>query len=185
MCRTEPRTALAALNAISGYAQLLEQDSSLQIKPRDQVRVSGAAPNHLSGLIDGILDISKIEAGRLICPVTKSAERIPRSARRHVPACRPPPRGSISSSSGRRCFPVVVYADEKRLRQILINLISNAIKFTQMGSVHFIVHYRSPVAEFESAIPAGHPAQRHRAHLRAVRARRIGISQPQTARASD
>ena len=43
----------------------------------------------------------------------------------------------------------MVYADEKRLRQILINLLSNAIKFTQAGSVQFVVHYRSPVAEFE------------------------------------
>src|SRR5258708_3149502 len=53
------------LNAISGYAQLLEQDSSLQTKPRDQVRVVRRSADHLSGLIDGILDISKIEAGRL------------------------------------------------------------------------------------------------------------------------
>ena len=53
------------LNAISGYAQLLEQDSSLHAKPRDQVRVVRRSADHLSGLIDGILDISKIEAGRL------------------------------------------------------------------------------------------------------------------------
>src|SRR6202012_1500970 len=53
------------LNAISGYAQLLEQDSSLLAKPRDQVRVVRRSADHLSGLIDGILDISKIEAGRL------------------------------------------------------------------------------------------------------------------------
>ncbi|MBJ7402351.1 MAG: response regulator, partial [Bradyrhizobium sp.] len=46
-------------------------------------------------------------------------------------------------------LPRVVYADEKRLRQVLINLLSNAIKFTQSGSVQFVVHYRSPVAEFE------------------------------------
>ncbi|MDE1937361.1 ATP-binding protein, partial [Bradyrhizobium sp.] len=46
-------------------------------------------------------------------------------------------------------LPSVVYADEKRLRQILINLLSNAIKFTQSGGVELVVHYRSPVAEFE------------------------------------
>ncbi|GAA0007710.1 hypothetical protein BRDID11002_77160 [Bradyrhizobium diazoefficiens] len=53
------------LNAISGYAQLLEQDTTLNTKPRDQVRVVRRSADHLSGLIDGILDISKIEAGRL------------------------------------------------------------------------------------------------------------------------
>src|SRR5580658_10479285 len=53
------------LNAISGYAQLLEQDLTLQPKPKDQVRVVRRSADHLSGLIDGILDISKIEAGRL------------------------------------------------------------------------------------------------------------------------
>jgi len=43
----------------------------------------------------------------------------------------------------------VVYADEKRLRADLINLIIECIKFTQSGSVQFVVQYRSPVAEFE------------------------------------
>jgi hypothetical protein len=53
------------LNAISGYAQLLEQDLGLPPKSRDQVRQVRRSAEHLSGLIDGLLDISKIEAGRL------------------------------------------------------------------------------------------------------------------------
>ena len=70
-------------------------------------------------------------------------------------------------------LPVVVYADEKRLRQVLINLLSNAIKFTQTGSVQFVVHYRSPVAEFEVIDTGpGIQAERSRTHLCAVRARR-------------
>ena len=74
------------LNAIFGYAQLLEQDASLPPKPRDQVRVVRRSAEHLSGLIDGMLDISKIEAGGFICRATKfGCTRIPRSARRHVP----------------------------------------------------------------------------------------------------
>jgi signal transduction histidine kinase len=91
------------LNAISGYAQLLEQDTSLATKPRDQVRVVRRSADHLSGLIDGILDISKIEAGRLYLsrdevrlgefPISLSA----------CSACRPPPRESSSSSNARRC----------------------------------------------------------------------------------
>ena len=70
-------------------------------------------------------------------------------------------------------LPLVVYADEKRLRQVLINLLSNAMKFTQTGSVQFVVHYRSPVAEFEIIDTGpGIQAERPRTHLCAVRARR-------------
>src|SRR5947209_18081714 len=137
------------LNAISGYAQLLEQDSSLNTKPRDQVRVVRRSADHLSGLIDGILDISKIEAGRLY--LSRDEVRLTEFLDQLV--------GMFRRSEERRgvdfvfrrpaVLPVVVYADEKRLRQVLINLLSNAIKFTQTGSVQFVVHYRSPVAEFE------------------------------------
>jgi len=75
----------------------------------------------------------------------------------------------------------VVYADEKRLRQILINLLSNAIKFTQTGSVHFVVHYRSPVAEFEvtdtgPGIQSGDLERIFAPFERGA----LGVSQPQT-----
>jgi hypothetical protein len=59
------------LKPISGYAQLLEQDSGLATKPRDQVRVVRRSADHLSGLIDGILDISKIEPAGFICRATR------------------------------------------------------------------------------------------------------------------
>jgi signal transduction histidine kinase/purine-cytosine permease-like protein/ActR/RegA family two-component response regulator len=137
------------LNAISGYAQLLEQDSSLQSKPRDQVRVVRRSADHLSGLIDGILDISKIEAGRLY--LSRDEVRLHDFLDQLVGMFRLQAAAKgIDFVFKRPAFlPVAVFADEKRLRQILINLLSNAIKFTQVGSVHFIVHYRSPVAEFE------------------------------------
>jgi signal transduction histidine kinase/CheY-like chemotaxis protein/purine-cytosine permease-like protein len=137
------------LNAISGYAQLLEQDSSLQAKPRDQVRVVRRSADHLSGLIDGILDISKIEAGRLY--LSRDEVRLSEFLDQLVGMFRLQAAAKGIDFIFKRppVLPVVVYADEKRLRQILINLLSNAIKFTQTGSVQFVVHYRSPVAEFE------------------------------------
>jgi CheY-like chemotaxis protein len=78
-------------------------------------------------------------------------------------------------------LPFVVYADEKRLRQILINLLSNAIKFTQTGSVRFIIHYRSPVAEFEvtDTGPGIRAADLERIFAPFERGA-LGISQPQT-----
>jgi signal transduction histidine kinase/CheY-like chemotaxis protein len=137
------------LNSISGYAQLLEQDSNLQVKPRDQVRVIRRSADHLSGLIDGILDISKIEAGRL--HLSRDEVRLSEFLDQLVGMFRlqASAKGIDFMFKRPAVLPLVVYADEKRLRQILINLLSNAIKFTQEGSVQFIVHYRSPVAEFE------------------------------------
>jgi signal transduction histidine kinase/purine-cytosine permease-like protein/ActR/RegA family two-component response regulator len=137
------------LNAISGYAQLLEQDATLGTKPRDQVRVVRRSADHLSGLIDGILDISKIEAGRLY--LSRDEVRLSEFLDQLVGMFRLQAAAKGIDFVFRRPphLPVVVYADEKRLRQVLINLLSNAIKFTQTGSVQFVVHYRSPVAEFE------------------------------------
>jgi CheY-like chemotaxis protein len=78
-------------------------------------------------------------------------------------------------------LPVVVYADEKRLRQVLINLLSNALKFTQVGSVQFVVHYRSPVAEFEiiDTGPGIQPDDLERIFAPFERGA-LGVSQPQT-----
>jgi signal transduction histidine kinase/FixJ family two-component response regulator len=137
------------LNAISGYAQLLEQDASLSTKPRDQVRVVRRSADHLSGLIDGILDISKIEAGRLY--LSRDEVRIGEFLDQLVGMFRLQAAAKGIEFAFRRAptLPSVVYTDEKRLRQILINLLSNAIKFTHSGGVHLVVHYRSPVAEFE------------------------------------
>ncbi|MGN6286688.1 MAG: hybrid sensor histidine kinase/response regulator [Afipia sp.] len=137
------------LNAISGYAQLLEQDSALPGKSLDQIRVMRRSADHLSGLIDGILDISKIEAGRLFLSRDEvllgdfldhivGMFRV-QAAAKNIDFIFDKPNN----------LPPLVHADEKRLRQILINLLSNAIKFTDQGSVRFIVRYRSPVAEFE------------------------------------
>lgn len=137
------------LNAISGYAQLLEQDNSLDTRPREQVRVVKRSADHLSGLIDGILDISKIEAGRLY--LSRDEVRLTDFLDQLVGMFRLQAAAKGIEFVFRRppVLPAVVYADEKRLRQILINLLSNAIKFTQDGSVAFVIHYRSPVAEFE------------------------------------
>jgi len=137
------------LNAISGYAQLLEQDGTLQTKPREQVRVVRRSADHLSGLIDGILDISKIEAGRLY--LSRDEVRLTEFLDQLVGMFRLQAAAKGIDFVFRRpdYLPPVVYADEKRLRQILINLLSNAIKFTTAGSVQFVMHYRSPVAEFE------------------------------------
>jgi signal transduction histidine kinase/ActR/RegA family two-component response regulator len=169
------------LNAISGYAQLLEQDATLQVKPRDQVRVVRRSADHLSGLIDGILDISKIEAGRLY--LSRDEVRLSEFLDQLVGMFRlqAAAKGIDFIFKRPAVLPLVVYSDEKRLRQILINLLSNAIKFTQSGSVRFVVHYRSPVAEFEviDTGPGIQPNDLERIFAPFERGA-IGVSQPQT-----
>ncbi len=169
------------LNAISGYAQLLEQDDSLQIRPREQVRVVRRSADHLSGLIDGILDISKIEAGRLY--LSRDEVRLNDFLEQLVGMFRLQAAAKGIDFVFRRpaVLPVVVYADEKRLRQILINLLSNAIKFTQSGQVQFVVHYRSPVAEFEviDTGPGIQPDDLERIFAPFERGA-LGVTQPQT-----
>ncbi|WP_298367905.1 ATP-binding protein [uncultured Bradyrhizobium sp.] len=169
------------LNAISGYAQLLEQDDSLQVRPRGQVRVVRRSADHLSGLIDGILDISKIEAGRLY--LSRDEVRLNDFLEQLVGMFRLQAAAKGIDFVFRRpaVLPLVVYADEKRLRQILINLLSNAIKFTQTGKVQFIVHYRSPVAEFEviDTGPGIQPDDLERIFAPFERGA-LGVTQPQT-----
>jgi signal transduction histidine kinase/CheY-like chemotaxis protein len=169
------------LNAISGYAQLLEQDTSLDAKPRDQVRVVRRSADHLSGLIDGILDISKIEAGRLY--LSRDEVRLNEFLDQLVGMFRlqAAAKGIDFVFKRPTMLPVVIYADEKRLRQVLINLLSNAIKFTQAGSVQLVVHYRSPVAEFEviDTGPGIQASDLERIFAPFERGA-IGVAQPQT-----
>src|ERR1700728_904827 len=99
--------------------------------------------------MEGILDSWKIEAGRLY--LSRDEVRIGEFLDQLVGMFRLQAAAKGIDFVFKRAptLPSVVYADEKRLRQILINLLSNAIKFTQSGSVHLVVPYRSPVAEFE------------------------------------
>ena len=169
------------LNAISGYAQLLEQDASLATKPRDQVRVVRRSADHLSGLIDGILDISKIEAGRLY--LSRDEVRLGDFLDQLVGMFRLQAAAKNIDFVFKRSsmLPSVVYADEKRLRQVLINLLSNAIKFTQTGSVQLVVHYRSPVAEFEVIDSGpGIPSSDLERIFAPFERGALGASQPQT-----
>ncbi|WGD31912.1 ATP-binding protein [Ancylobacter sp. WKF20] len=137
------------LNAILGYAQLLERDAAIPTHRRDAVRVVRRSAEHLSGLIDGLLDISKIEAGRL--HLSRDEVRIGEFLDQVVDMFRlqATAKGIDFVYVRPERLPPVVFTDEKRLRQILINLLSNAIKFTASGRVALRVAYRNQVAEFE------------------------------------
>ncbi|MEQ1944459.1 ATP-binding protein [Mesorhizobium sp. VNQ89] len=142
------------LNAVLGYAQILERDQSLPGPERSSVTVIRRSAEHLSGLIDGLLDISKIETGRLQVYSNEInlfifLDQIVDMFRLQAEA-----KGLAFRHERDNALPHYVRTDEKRLRQILVNLLSNAIKFTEKGSIDFTVSYRSQVATF-SVVDSG------------------------------
>jgi signal transduction histidine kinase/CheY-like chemotaxis protein/purine-cytosine permease-like protein len=134
------------LNSIYGYAQLLERGADTS---ENAVRVIRRSAEHLADLIDGILDISKIENGMLRLnrdrvPLAEFLDQIVDMFRLQAAA-----RGIEFIYQRPPNLPAFVHTDQKRLRQILINLLSNAIKYTERGSASLVVRYRSQIAEFE------------------------------------
>jgi signal transduction histidine kinase/purine-cytosine permease-like protein/FixJ family two-component response regulator len=139
------------LNTVLGYAQLMEMDHSTPETIRDQASVIKRSGEHLADLIEGLLDISKIEAGRLDIqrnhiPINALMNQLVNMFRLQAKE-----KGLEFTYTCHSRMPEVVMGDEKRLRQILINLLSNAIKFTESGTVDLSVSYRNHVAVFKVA----------------------------------
>jgi signal transduction histidine kinase/CheY-like chemotaxis protein len=137
------------LNAVVGYAQILERDPAIPTRRLDAIRVVRRNAEYLSGLIDGLLDISKIEAGRF--HLNRNEVRLREFLDQLVDMFRlqSGAKGIEFVFQASERLPIAVYTDENRLRQILINLLSNAIKFTDAGRVTMRVLYRNQVARFE------------------------------------
>ena len=137
------------LNSILGYAQLLEEDPSVPPHRRQAVTVIRRGGDHLLSLIEGTLDIARIEGGRLRLDnkpmrFRECVEEIVRMFELQAAA-----KGIAFRRVLADALPEVVRADEKRLRQILINVLGNAVKFTQAGRVEFRVSHAREMALFE------------------------------------
>ena len=137
------------LNAVLGYAQLLEHDVFIPEARREAIRIIRRSGEHLQGLIEGLMDISKIEAGRI--EIERKEIRFPEfldqiTGMFHVQAAAKGIHFRIQYPPN---LPQTVFTDETRLRQILINLLSNALKFTEHGEVGLQVRLPGEVMEFE------------------------------------
>lgn len=153
------------LNAVLGYAQILERDDTIPAPRQSAIKVIKRSADHLSGLIDGLLDISKIEAGRL--QVYSKEINIQDFLDQIIDMFRPQAQAKGLSFVHERAanLPQYVRTDDKRLRQILVNLLSNAIKFTDRGEVRFTVAYRSQVATFTVADTGRGISEKDIAHI--------------------
>jgi signal transduction histidine kinase/DNA-binding response OmpR family regulator len=132
------------LNGILGYAQILLGDRTLTERQFDAVGVIRQSGEHLLTLINDILDFARIEAGRLELSVTDISMarflrviadiiRVRAEQKRLAFTC------DIASD-----LPLGVRADERRLRQVLLNLLANAVKFTDRGQVSLRVTFSPP-----------------------------------------
>ncbi|MBI5259116.1 MAG: response regulator [Burkholderiales bacterium] len=137
------------LNSILGYAQLLEDDPAIPAHRRDAVQVIRRGGDHLLSLIEGTLDIARIESGRLTLEPSpmRFAEGLDELARMFE--LQAAARGLGFEHQRQGTLPALVRADEKRLRQILINLLGNAVKFTRSGRVILRSSYSGEMARFE------------------------------------
>jgi CheY-like chemotaxis protein len=123
------------LNGILGFAQILNRSKSLPDKERHGVNIIHQCGSHLLTLINDILDLSKIEARKL--ELIPKAIHFPAFLQGIVEICRvrADQKGIDFVYQPDDNFPLGVEADEKRLRQVLLNLLGNAIKFTDQGCV--------------------------------------------------
>lgn len=129
------------LNGVLGYAQILLRSKTITSEERKGLRIIEQCGSHLLTLINDILDLSKIEAQKM--ELHPSKFHFPAFLTSVAEICR------IRAEAKRISFtyqpsndlPTGVKTDEKRLRQVLINLLDNAIKFTKTGSVKFAVSF--------------------------------------------
>jgi PAS domain S-box-containing protein len=124
------------MNAILGFAQVLERDARLGPGQLDNVRAIIRGGDHLLSLINDVLDMSKIEAGRTnLTSSSFSLHRLFVDLQMSFRA-RSREKGVNFSVNGLQDLPERVVGDEGKLRQILLNLVGNAFKFTDEGQVH-------------------------------------------------
>lgn len=129
------------LNSILGYAQLLDNNIEIKANNKNAIKVILRSSEHLLSLIEGTLDIARIEGGKLQFD-TKSLH-FPEYVQQiismfELQAINKGLQFNYEVSSD---LPVVVKADHKRLSQILINIIGNAVKYTEEGAVHLHFNY--------------------------------------------
>lgn len=137
------------LNAILGFAQLLQRDDRLNPDQVENISIINKSGEHLLSLINDILDMSKIDAGRItyqpnsfdIIDLLETLEDVFRLKVQN--------KGLALIFDGVETLPRSIYSDEKKIRQILMNLLSNALKFTTSGGITLHTRYENHRLYFE------------------------------------
>ncbi len=128
------------LNAILGFAQLMRQDHSVGPNQSENLEIINNSGDHLLRLINDVLEIAKIEAGKLQLEInTFNLHELVREVG-DMMRLKAQQKGLQLEQDQSSDFPRFIKGDEARLRQILVNLVSNAVKFTEQGGVTIRLH---------------------------------------------
>jgi PAS domain S-box-containing protein len=127
------------LNGILGYTQIFAEDRSLSAKQQKGIQIIHQSGEHLLMLINDILDLSKIESGKM--ELLLSEFRLPEFLQEieNIIRVRCREKGILFFCEYADSLPVAIEADELRLRQVLLHLLSNAVKFTKQGHCTFTI----------------------------------------------
>jgi signal transduction histidine kinase/ligand-binding sensor domain-containing protein/DNA-binding NarL/FixJ family response regulator len=137
------------LNAVLGFAQLMERDKARGAEDRENLATIVRSGEYLLDLINDVLSIAKIEAGKLTLDQQPfDIGRLLAHTEKMI-WVRAEAKGLSLAVDLDAGLPRYVYGDEKKLREVLINLLGNAVKFTDSGSVTLRAGWRNGVARFE------------------------------------
>jgi two-component system, sensor histidine kinase and response regulator len=123
------------LNSILGFAQLLKRDSELLVSHHEYLGIIVRSGEHLLTLINDVLEMSKIEAGQINLNKDSFNLRNLLCSIKEMLSLKAESKGLKLNLSYGENVPQLIKADEQKLRQILINLMGNGIKFTEAGEV--------------------------------------------------
>ncbi|MBX9257357.1 AAA family ATPase [Desmonostoc muscorum CCALA 125] len=137
------------LNGILGYAQILQRNKDATKSQKDGLNIIYQCGDHLLNLINEVLDLSKIEARKMELYSTEF--NFPEFLEGIAEICRirAQQKGIALIYQPTSNLPTGVKTDEKRLRQVLINLLGNAVKFTEVGEVKLKVGYHNQKIRFQ------------------------------------
>jgi len=127
------------LNGVLGYAQLLQRDRSLNASQREALQAIAKGGAHLLDLINDVLDLSRIEAGRLDIEATTTDLAQMAIDLKYLVAEAARRKGLLLGMAIAPDTPRRVVLDGRHLRQVLLNLLNNAVKFTPQGEVHLSI----------------------------------------------
>ena len=140
------------MNAILGMTHLLER-SELTLNQRDQVHTIAASGDALLVILNDILDLSRIEAGKLTLEYKAFDLRRLLDDVINLMSARADEKGIALRVEYDPALPPVLHGDSARLRQVLLNLVGNAVKFTHKGNVTLRARRRRDVGDDDSLVP--------------------------------